>query len=119
MSKFALLLNHPTHRYSDLPESEYMEIIKDYVAWVQTQVEKGVYVSGHKLSTEDGKRLTKSDDGITVIDAPSTEIAEVLGGIMVIETPDMATAVEVARDHPHFRHNESLEIWPLDESVDD
>jgi hypothetical protein len=30
----------------------------------------------------------------------------------------MAAAVEVARSHPHFVHNQSLEIWPLDEAVD-
>lgn len=119
MSKFALLLNHATDRYAHLPEDEYLNIIKDYVSWVQTQVDNGVYVGGHKLDTNVGKRLTKAGDGINVIDAPSTEVAEVLGGIMIIETPDMESAVAIARTHPHFSHNESLEIWPLDESVDD
>lgn len=119
MSKFALLLNHPMDRYEDIPEDEYMDIIKDYVTWVQNQVESGVYVGGHKLQTVKGKRLNKSENGINVVDAPSTEIAEILGGIMIIETADMDSAVEIARSHPHFVHNQSLEIWPLDESVDD
>ena len=119
MSKYALLLNHPTDRYEDIPEDEYMDIIKDYVAWVQNQVEKGVYIGGHKLQTSTGKRLTKSASGINVADAPSTEIAEILGGIMIIETDGMEAAVEVARSHLHFVHNQSLEIWPLDESVED
>ncbi|MFN3238682.1 MAG: YciI family protein [Pseudomonadales bacterium] len=118
MSKFALLLNHSADRYEAIPEDEYMDIIKDYVSWVQTQVEKGIYVGGHKLQTSAGKRLTKAPDGIDVVDAPSTEIAEILGGIMIIDTKDMAAAVEVARSHPHFVHNQSLEIWPLDEAVD-
>lgn len=119
MSKFALLLNHPMDRYQDIPEDEYMDIIKDYVAWVQAQVEQGVYIGGHKLQTTAGKRLTKNGSSIDVIDAPSTEIAEILGGIMIIETKDLEAAVEVAKSHPHFTHNQSLEIWPLDESVDD
>ncbi len=119
MSKYALLLNHSTNRYSEVPEDDYMEIVKDYVAWVQEHVEKGIYVGGHKLSTDIGKTLTKTTDGIAVIDAPSTEIAEILGGIMIIETKNLDSAVSIAKTHPHFLHNHSLQIWPLDESVDD
>tara|TARA_R110002111_G_scaffold187261_3_gene252925 strand:+ start:676 stop:1032 length:357 start_codon:yes stop_codon:yes gene_type:complete len=118
MSKFVLLLNHPLDRYVDIPEDDYINIIKDYVAWVQDQVEKGIYVSGHKLSTAEGRRLNKTDSGIEVLDAPTTEIAEILGGIMIIQTDSLESAVEIARSHPHFVHNDSLEIWPLDESVD-
>jgi hypothetical protein len=106
-------------RHDEITEEEHLDIIKDYVTWVENQVERGVNLSGHKLHTVSGKRLTKGNDGIDVVDAPATEIAKILGGMMIIETANMAEAVEVARSHPHFVHNESLEIWPLDESVDD
>ena len=46
MPKFALLLNHAPDRYQDLGEDEYMDIITDYVSWVEKMTADGVYTGG-------------------------------------------------------------------------
>ncbi len=110
MKQYVLLLPHARDRYSDVREDDYMEIVKDYVAWVQKLMADGVYVGGHKLADEPGRTLTTGSDGVTVHDSPSTELAEILGGIMIIKAKDYDDAVRIAKTHPHMTHNTRLEI---------
>lgn len=114
MPQFALLLPHAPDRYAGLNEDDYMAIIKDYIAWVEKAAADGVYQGGHKLTDSPIKTLTSGNGGVEVHDSPSTEVAEILGGVMIIEAPDLAGAVEVAREHPHLKHNTTLEIRAVD-----
>ncbi len=114
MAKFALLLNHAPDRYEGLSEDEYMDIVKDYVAWTETMTAEGVYQGGHKLTDDSGRTLTRRDDAIDVHDGPSAEVAEVLGGLMIIEAADYDDAVRIARGCPHMVHNTSLQIRQID-----
>lgn len=118
MAKFALLLNHAPDRYSGLTKAEYSETMGDYFKWVQDKIQEGAYVGGHKLSTATGKLVTSKTGSIEVHDIPSTEIAEVLGGIMIIEAPDFDSAVDMARAHPHLTHNHNLMVFPVDPGSD-
>ncbi|WP_262694341.1 YciI family protein [Kordiimonas aquimaris] len=110
MNTYALLLNHAPDRYDGLTEDDYMDIIKDYVAWVEKLSAEGTYVGGEKLADGPGKTLTKTDTGIEVHDAPMAELAEVLGGFMLIKAADYASAVAIAKTCPHMVHNSTLEI---------
>ncbi|MGJ8670852.1 MAG: YciI family protein [Oceanococcus sp.] len=114
MAKFALLLNHAPDRYTGLNEDDYMAIIKDYVAWIEQASADGIYVSGHKLAPGPGKTVTVTNNGIEVHDSPFTELAEVLGGIMIVEATDYPAAVELARHHPHMVHNKTIEVRQID-----
>ncbi|MEL7058422.1 MAG: YciI family protein [Acidobacteriota bacterium] len=114
MAQFLLLLPHEPTRYRDVPHDEMMAIIQDYVAWVEDQTERGAYVDGHKLVDSAGKLLVAGDDGAEVHDGPFAELAEVLGGMMVIEAKSLDAAVDIARDHPHLRHNRRIEIRQID-----
>ncbi len=118
MPKFALLLNHDPTRYDGLSQDDYMDIIKDYVSWVEAMVEQGVYHGGHKLEKV-GKVVERGEGEILVRDTALSEITEILGGLMVIEAADIDAAVEIARGHPHLKHNLRLEVRPLDEHVED
>lgn len=120
MAKFAILLNHEPDRYHDLAEDEYFSIIKDYVAWVEATTAKGLYIGGNKLKDEAGKLLTRSNDpdnkrGFDLHDSPFMEASEVLGGFMMIEADNMDAALTLVADHPHLKHNSSLEIREVDE----
>ena len=120
MAKFAVLLNHTPDRYTKLDEDEYMAIIKDYVAWLEKTASQGKYLGGEKLKSQPGKVLTRSDnpdnkEGFEIHDSPFLEASEVLGGFMLIEAEDMDAAIALVSDHPHLKHNTTLQICEIDE----
>jgi len=120
MAKFAVLLNHAPERYTQLDEDEYLTIIKDYVAWIEKTSAKGMYLGGEKLKSQPGKVLTRSDDpgnqaGFEVHDSPFLEASEVLGGFMLLEADDMDAVIALVADHPHLKHNTTLQICEIDE----
>jgi hypothetical protein len=110
MSNFALLLNHKPDRYDNLNENEMIEIVKDYIAWVEELTTKGIYQAGEKLIPEVGKTLVRTANTIEVHDSPFTELKEILGGFMIIKATDYNHAIEIAKTCPHLIHNESLQI---------
>lgn len=119
MAKFVLMLPHAPDRYTNLGEEDFMELMKDYVGWVEDMAAKGKYLSGEKLLDEGGKVVTKASGGLEVHDGPFTEVAEILGGYMVISAADYDEAVEIARSHPHMKHNDKIIIRQTDPSADD
>lgn len=119
MPKFVLMLPHKPNRYSDIPEAEFMDLMKDYVGWVEEMSAKGKYVSGEKLNADAGKIVTNKSGAIEVHDGPFAEVAEILGGYMVINAADYDEAVEIARAHPHMTHNETIIIRQTDPAADD
>ena len=52
-------------------------------------------------------------------DGPFADAAEILGGYMVIYAADYDEAVEIARSHPHMKHNETILIRQTDASADE
>ena len=110
MNKYALLLPHEPDRYAKLTQEELMDTLKDYMAWVERLTADGVYAGGYKLLDQPGKVLVANGDGATLHDGPFTEMAEVLGGIMVINAQDYDDAVRIARTNPHLVHNKRIEI---------
>lgn len=119
MAKYALMLPHRPDRYQGLSEDEYMNIIKDYIAWVEDMSAKGIYQGGHKLTDHPGKSLTANGSGIEVHDIPAVEITELLGGLMVIEAGGWDEAINIARTCPHLIHNERIEIREIDAATED
>ncbi|MEL6323295.1 MAG: YciI family protein [Pseudomonadota bacterium] len=110
MRTFALLLPHAPDRYTSLSDDENMEIIKDYIAWVERLQANGTYVGGYKLTDDGAKSLIAEKEGPRVYDGPFAEVPEILGGIMVIKARDWDDAVEIAKTNPHMVHNRRIEI---------
>jgi hypothetical protein len=71
------------------------------------------------LLDEGGKIVTNTSGKIEVHDGPFAEVAEILGGYMVINAEDYDEAVEIARSHPHMKHNETIIIRQTDASADE
>ena len=119
MPKFVLMLPHAPDRYTNIPEAEFMELMTDYIGWVEEMSAKGKYLSGEKLNADAGKIVTNKSGSIEVHDGPFAEVAEILGGYMVISAADYDEAVEIARSHPHMKHNETIIIRQTDPAADD
>lgn len=110
MPQFLLLLPHAPDRYAGLSKEAMMEVMKDYVAWVEKLTADGVYAGGHKLVDQPGRILVAGAGEATLHDGPFAELAEVLGGIMVINAENYDEAVRIARTNPHLIHNKRIEI---------
>ncbi|MEO0971772.1 MAG: YciI family protein [Pseudomonadota bacterium] len=122
MAQFALLLPHTPSRYADLSEAEYMDVIKDYVAWVDKLAAEGCWVGGTKLTEDSGRHLVRHGDdahSVECHDGPMTEVSEILGGIMMIEAADYDEAVAIARTCPHLVYNTHIEVRMVDPAGDE
>jgi hypothetical protein len=119
MPKFVLMLPHAPDRYENLSEADFMEVMTDYIGWVEQMSAEGKYLSGEKLNADPGRIVTNKTGSIEVHDGPFTEVAEILGGYMVIEAKDYDDAVEIARAHPHMKHNQTIIIRQTDPAADD
>lgn len=108
MAQFIMLLPHSPDRYADTSEAEFMELMKDYIGWVQEMSEKGIYAGGEKLQDEGGKVLTRDGNSVDVHEGPFTELAEVIGGYMIINADNYDAAVEIAKTCPHLKHNSKI-----------
>lgn len=115
MAKFALLLPHAPDRYTGMKESDYMGIIKDYVVWTEKLSAKGIYETGHKLADDLGRELVRTASTVEVLHTSATEVAEVLGGLMIIKARDYDEAVEIAKTCPHLVHNEKITVRQIAE----
>ena len=119
MPKFVLMLPHARDRYTNIPEAEFMDLMTDYIGWVEEMSAQGKYLSGEKLNADAGKIVTNTSGSIEVHDGPFAEVAEILGGYMVISAADYDEAVEIAQSHPHMKHNETIIIRQTDPAADD
>ncbi len=119
MNTYALLLPHAADRYEGMDQEEYMEIIKDYIAWSQDLGARGLYAGGHKLVDDPGVTLSSKGETIEVHDTPSAESAEILGGLILVNAKSYEAAVEIAKSCPHLTYNDRIEIRQVDEAGED
>jgi hypothetical protein len=79
-------------------------------------VAEGVLKGGSPLRpVEEGKRVRFREGRPRVIDGPFAESKEVIAGYMILEAPDMRTAVDIALRCPNseFGSVEVREIVPM------
>ena len=113
MTQFALLLHHSPNRYQNLTEDAAMSIFKDYMSWMQSNMDSGVCSGGYKLTDDGSVSLSSKSGDIVVHERSFADMAEILGGLMLIEAADIEAAVTIAKSHPHLTHNDHIEIRQL------
>lgn len=73
----------------------------------------GHFVMGEALQLPDSAMTVQVRDGrMSAVDGPFMETKEMLGGIVLIEAPDLNEAVRVAAGMPHARIG-SVEVRPV------
>ena len=83
-------------------------------AWFREHAGQGRIVGGEELGWPSSARTVRRQ-GIT--DGPFAETKEVLGGFIVVEVPDEATALEMARTWPGMVHDsDAVEVRPVGSS---
>ena len=110
--KYALLIyNDPARLPRDLAAAD--NLVAEYAAFTQAILNSGEMVSGERLGRVDTATSVRVQDGKTsVTDGPFAETKEHLGGIYLIDVPDLDRALELAAGIPAARAG-AVEIRPV------
>src|SRR5262245_10629873 len=83
-------------------------------AWFTATGSRGRIGGGEELG---GRRGAKTVRKHGISDGPFVETKELLGGFIVVEVDDEATALEMARTWPGIRFDDDrVEVWPVGSS---
>jgi hypothetical protein len=86
-------------------------------AWFREHASQGRIAGGEELAWPSSARTVRLR-GVT--DGPFAETKELLGGFIIVDVPDEATAIEMARTWPGIVHDsDRVEVWPVGSSEAD
>jgi hypothetical protein len=104
-----------TQAWLDATPAERQAEVAEVVAWFRTHGALGRIAGGEELGwPQDAKTVRIS--GVT--DGPFAETKEQLGGFIVVDVPDEATALEMARSWPGMRYpTDAVEVRPAGDST--
>ena len=109
--KYMLLIfsGDSTGEYERLSEEQQNAILGEYMAISQ---EAGA-VGGEQLQPSDTATTVRVEDGRTLTtDGPFAETKELIGGLFLLDLPDLDEAIRLAARIPAARHG-SIEIRPV------
>ena len=105
--------------WEEATQEERQAEVERTVAWFQEHGSKGRIVGGEELGDPmDAKTIRGGAARATASDGPFIETKELLGGFIVLEVPDEATALEIARGWPGLlRDDVAVEVRPVGDST--
>ena len=100
MAKFAFLFLDDGVEYQGNPTPEQQKTYGDIFKWFETNGEKFVAQGAELQPTRTATTIRKANGAIKVVDGPFIESKESVGGVSIIEAPDMKAALELAKTWP-------------------
>ena len=98
------------------PEEAQAEREREIPKWgalMQWAAERGLELNGLELDAPRTAKTVRSDNGEPIVtDGPFPETKEVVGGVFVVDLPDLDQAIELASRVP-LAESGSVEIRPL------
>ena len=110
--KYALLIYAGGAReaYDRLPEDEQRSVMGEYRAVAEAA---GVY-GAEQLEGGETATTVRVDGGQTLVtDGPFADTKEAIGGLYLLEAPDLDAALELAARIPAARMGGAIEVRPL------
>jgi hypothetical protein len=108
--KYALLFHETTEHFARRGEPGFMEA---WMAYINAIHASGIFVSGAGLlPPESGTLVSVRDGKRRVHDGPYAETKEFLGGLVVIDAPNLDVALEWAARSPAAGYS-AVEVRPL------
>jgi hypothetical protein len=115
--KYALLIHSDDSSWTDLTDEQQAELrSQEMPRWIALFDHLGKAdpnVSGYELDGRDTAKVVQVRDGERIVtDGPFAETKEVLGGVFLIELPDLDEAIRLAALIPTAETG-SIEIRPV------
>jgi hypothetical protein len=115
--QYALLIYGDDSEWVDLPDDEKMalraEEMPDWVALFPELEKADPNVTGKELDGRRTAKVVQVRDGERIVtDGPFAETKEILGGLFLMELPDLDEAIRLAALIPSAKHG-SIEIRPV------
>lgn len=115
--KYALLIYGDDSAWVDLPDDEKAALrAEEMPQWISLFEELGKAdpnVSGKELDGRDTAKVVRVRDGERLVtDGPYAETKEILGGVFLLDLPDLDEAIRLAGLVPTARQG-SIEIRPV------
>jgi len=116
--KYALLIYDDDSTWSDLPAAEGAELrAQELPRWYALFEELGKAdpnVSGKELASRGSAKVVRVRDGERIVtDGPYAQTKEMLGGLMIIDLPDLDEAIRLAALIPAAEATGAIEIRPV------
>lgn len=117
--KYALLIYGDDAQWDELSDDEKRNLrAEEMPRWIELfqELQKAdPDVAGHELASRRTAKVVHIRDGDRIVtDGPFAETKEVLGGVFLIELPDLDEAIRLAAMIPAAEYG-SIEIRPLAE----
>jgi hypothetical protein len=115
--KYALLIYGDDSAWADLADEEKAKLrAEEMPAWLElfeALRQADPTVSGHELDARSTAKCVHVEDGERLVtDGPFAETKESIGGVFVMDLPDLDEAIRAASLIPTARHG-SIEIRPI------
>lgn len=116
--KYALLIYGDDSGWVDLPDEEKAALRADEMPqWISLFEELGradPNVSGKELDGRDAAKVVRVRDGERLVtDGPFAETKEILGGVFLLDLPDLDEAIRLAALIPSAKDRGAIEIRPI------
>ncbi|MBA4859320.1 YciI family protein [Nocardia farcinica] len=99
--RYMLLFHYPEETEESLGAEAMASGRQQFAAYAATLEQAGVLVSGQVLQPSDRSTTLRLVDGrLRIQDGPYADTKEQLGGVMIIDVPDLDAALDLARQAP-------------------
>jgi hypothetical protein len=93
--------------------------VRRNIDWIEDLKRRGLYVASFNLSRSGGRRLKPEGGRPVASDAVYPDGESVIGGIFIVEAEDITAAEWIARESPHLRGRNFIEIRAVGNDVRD
>ena len=117
MPKYLLLIAESEAAYEEAGEAQFNKVMEDHAAFTKEVAELGGTIVGGEallpVATATFLRGTRTDS-VEVVDNPSPDLKEILGGYYLIEADDEAHARRIGERCPaEFGYIEVRPVWEI------
>ena len=116
--KYAMLIYDDDSTWNDLPAEERAELrAQELPRWYALFDELGKAdpnVSGKELGSRGSAKVVRVRDGERIVtDGPYAQTKEIIGGLMLVDLPDLDEAIRLAALIPAAEATGAIEIRPV------